>query len=405
MKNRETIIAQRHGENKATIMAGKNVSVYSAPSCETIHIKICSGIIAFILLLCTGCKTNHPVDLSQKPGSADSTATGLQTVKIAKGSLQTVIKLPGQLKPFQVVDIYPKVNGFVKNINVDRGSVVHTGQVLMVLEAPEIDEQYQAALDKFLQSQETLNASRDRYFRLMEAAKTPGTVSELDLVNAQSNYEADSAYEKSEQADVNAVQALKDYLIVRAPFDGIITERNVHTGTLIGPNFKVEGQPLLNLQENALLRLEIFVPEEYIDKLDLSDNKVQFTTDALPGQTFTAPIARSANSLNNEYRSEAIEADVKNTDNTFKPGLYVEALLKVKSALQSYIVPVTSIITSTERKYVIAVDNGKARFINVTEGISANGTTEVFGDFTGNETILKYPSDEIKNGEEIGNSN
>jgi len=355
-------------------------------------------LIALFILVGTGCNTNHPVDMSQKSSSATVKA---EIVKIAKGSLNSAIKLPGQLKPFLVVDIYPKVNGFVKEINVDRGSEVHTGQVLMILEAPEIDEQYQAAMDKYLQSQQALNASRDRYNRLKAAATTPGTISDLDLVDAKSKYEADSAFERSEKAEVNAVQALKDYLVVRAPFDGVITERNVHPGTLVGPNFKMDNKPLLNLQDNKKLRLEIFIPEEYIDKLDLSNKQVDFTTDVLPGQTFNAPIARSANSLNDAYRSEAIEADVNNKDNTFKPGMYVEASLKVKSAVLSYIVPSTSIVTSTERKYVIAVENGRAKLVNVTEGISNNGTTEIFGSFKGDEDILKKPNDEIENGNPI----
>jgi membrane fusion protein (multidrug efflux system) len=352
-------------------------------------------LIVTLALFFTGCKNNHPVDLTEKQDTAESK---VETVKIQKGSLNSVIKLPGQLKPFEVVDIYPKVNGFVKEMFVDRGSMVHEGQVLMTLEAPEIDEQYQAAVSKMLQAQETVNASRDRYYRLKAAAKTPGAVSELDLVNSQSKYQADSAFGQSEKANVSAVQALKDYLVVRAPFAGVITERNVHPGTLTGPNFKQDGKPLLNLQDLTKLRLEVFIPEEYADKVDMKDKQITFSTDALPGQTFHADISRSANALSDNYRSEAIEADVNNKDNTFKPGMYVEADLKVKSQVQSFSVPATAIITSTERKYVIVLDGGKTRFVSVKEGITNNGNTEVFGDFKGDETVLKNPNNEIKEG-------
>jgi len=353
-------------------------------------------IVTFVFLL-AGCKNNKPVDLTQKAG----TAKKVETVKVGRGSLSSVIKIPGQLKPFEVVDIYPKVNGFVKQMFVDRGSVVHTGQVLMTLEAPEIEEQFQAAESKMLQSQEQINASRDRYYRLKAASKTPGAVSDLDLVNAQSKYQSDSAFVQSEQANVNAVRALKDYLVVRAPFDGVITERNVHPGTLTGPNFKQENKPLLNLQEISKLRLEVFIPEEYSDKLDIKDDTIAFTTDALPGQIFRADISRSANSLNNDYRSEAIEADVDNKKNTFKPGVYVEADIKVSSQVQSFTVPASAIVTSTERKYVIVLDNGKARFVTIKEGITNNGITEVFGDFKGDEMVMKNPNSEIKDGDVV----
>jgi RND family efflux transporter MFP subunit len=347
-------------------------------------------VLVFVL---TGCGNNHPVELSK-----NTQVKSTETVKIEKGNLNSAIKLPGQLKPFEKVDIYPKVNGFVKEMMVDRGSEVHQGQVLMTLEAPEIDQQVQVASGKLMQAQEGLNASRDRYTRLSVAAKTAGSVSELDLINARSRYQADSALERSEAAGLSAVQALKDYLIVKAPFDGVITERNVHPGTLIGPNFKMDNKPLLVLENNRKLRLELFVPEEYSQKVDLNDKQIVFTTAAYPNKTFTANISRASNSLYDNYRSEAVEADVVNTDKVFKPGMYVEANLKVKSDVQSYMVPSSAILTSTERKYVIVADNGKTRFVNVSEGISANGKTEVFGAFNGDETIVKNPNSEMKEG-------
>src|SRR6202044_3260896 len=103
-----------------------------------------------------------------------------------------------------------------------------------------------------------------------------------------------------------------DYLVVKSPFDGIITERNIHPGTLTGPNFKLDNKPLLILENNKKLRLEVFVPEEFTEKVDKGNKQVVFTTDAWPGKTFAADISRSSNSLYDNYRSEAIEADVIN---------------------------------------------------------------------------------------------
>jgi membrane fusion protein (multidrug efflux system) len=352
-------------------------------------------IVVIIIIALSGCNNNKPVDLSEKKADANTT---VETVKIEKGTIGSVIKLPGELKPFQKVDIYPRVNGFVKEMFVDRGSVVHKGQILMTLEAPELDQQFEAAQSKLLQAQENLNASRDREMRLSAAAKTPGAVSDLDLINAKSKFQADSAFERSEEANVSAVRTMKDYLVVQAPFDGIIIERNVHPGTLTGPNFRLDNKPLLVLEENSKLRLEVFIPEEFSEKLDKSNNQVSFTTDAWPGKTFTANISRSSNSLYDNFRSEAIEADVPNTDNTFKPGMYVEASLQITSQINSFIVPTSAIVTSTENKYVVVMQNGKARFVNVKEGVSANGKTEVYGDFTGDEQIVKKQGSEMKQG-------
>ena len=274
-------------------------------------------IYAAIILL-TGCENHKPVDLSENKSDSGKS---FETVKIERDSLNSVIKLPGELKPFEKVDIYPKVNGFVKDMYVDRGSMVRKGQMLMALEAPEIVQQVEAAQEKWLQAQENINASRDRYFRLRGASKIPGSISELDLTNAQAKYQADSALVQSELANLNAVKALQEYLTVKAPFDGVITERNVHPGALTGPNFKMENKPLLILEDDNVLRLEMFIPEVYSGSVDMSDGKISFTTDALPGQSFTAPLSRSSHSLYDEYRSEAVEADVLNAKGIFKPGM------------------------------------------------------------------------------------
>ena len=351
--------------------------------------------MAIAAIIMTGCGKNHPVDMAKEKQEVKS---NFETVQVEKNSISSVVKIPGQLKPFEKVDIYPKVNGFVKEMYVDRGSIIHKGQILMTLEAPEIVQQVQAGQQKLLQAQENINASRDRYFRLKGASKIPGSISDLDLTNSQAKYQADSAQVQSELANLNAVRALQDYLVVKAPFDGVITERNVHPGALTGPSFKLENKPLLILEDNNVLRLETFIPEAYSGSIDMSDHKVSFTTDALPGQVFSAPLSRSSHSLYDEYRSEAIEADVVNTQGTFKPGMYVEAMIKIKSPVTSLVVPSTCIVTTTEGKYVIVVDNGKTKYINVKEGISSSGKTEIFGDMKGTEILLKKPSGEIKEG-------
>jgi len=359
-------------------------------------------IIAISTLIMSGCSEHKPVDMSgEKRKDKKEENTNYETVQIEKGTINSVVKIPGVLKPFEKVDIYPKMNGFVKEMYVDRGSTVRKGQVLMTLEAPEIAQQLQAAEGKLLQARENINSSRDRYYRLKAASKIPGSISELDLTNAQSKYQSDSALEQSELANLNAIKVLQDYLVVKAPFDGIITERNVHPGALTGPNFKMDNKPLLILEDNNMLRLETFIPEVYSGSVDMNDKKISFTTEALPGQTFTAPLARTSHSLYDEYRSEAIEADVANTQGIFKPGMYVEASLKIKSPVTTMLVPSSCIVTTMEGKYVIAVENQKAKYVHVKEGISNNGKTEIFGDLKGNELLLKKPSSEIKDGAQV----
>lgn len=136
---------------------------------------------------CSG--PQKPVDMTgKKKNTADSK---FETGTVSEKAMSSYVRLPGQLKPFNEVNIFAKINSFIKHIYVDRGSLVHKGQLLAVLEAPEMASQVQSANARFLQAQESANASREKYRRLKEAAKEEGAVSPLDLDNALSKMKAD----------------------------------------------------------------------------------------------------------------------------------------------------------------------------------------------------------------------
>ncbi|MDN3579848.1 efflux RND transporter periplasmic adaptor subunit [Mucilaginibacter flavus] len=339
----------------------------------------------------------------QKP--VDLTATATTNTKkhadigtINERSLSGSARLPGQLKPFNEVNIFPKVNGFVKQLYVDRGAVVKKGQLLMTLEAPEMESQLQAANSRYLQAQENAVASKEKYQRLKEAAKEPGSVSPLDLDNASARMKADEAMARSEQSNVASVRTMQDYLNIRAPFDGMIVQRNVSPGALVAPG-KGTDQPMLILQDISKMRLEVYIPEDYVDKVDLNQ-PVKFTYNAMPGTEQTAKISRSANALGS-MRSEAIEIDIINQNDNLKPGMYAEVKIPMLSGAKSLLVPNGAIVRSTEREYVITVTDGKAALVDVKEGLARNDSTEVFGDLKAGGKILNHATDEVKQGDSI----
>src|ERR1700744_4303752 len=279
--------------------------------------------IAFIVIAATclfaGCSGNQkPVDLSQAPVQ---NANKYQFGSVSEKELSSSARLPGQLVPFNEVNLFPKLNGFIKQIFVDRGSVVKKGQLLAVLEAPEMETELQAANSKYLQAQENAEASKEKYERLKQAAQEPGSVSPLDLDNATSKMKADEAMAQSERSNVGSVKAMQDYLRIYAPFDGMIVQRNVSPGALVAPG-KSTDQPMFILQDIHKMRLTVSIPEDYVDKVDLT-KPVAFTFNAMPGQEQTAKISRSANALGS-MRSEAIEIDVINKNGHLKPGMYAE---------------------------------------------------------------------------------
>jgi membrane fusion protein, multidrug efflux system len=351
-------------------------------------------IAAVLLLTAVSCTQNKPVDLAAKKE--------MQSFRFCKPTSKTIsssIQLPGELKPFQEVKIFPKVNGFIKDVLVDRGSKVHAGEVLILLEAPEVEQQLQMAKEKYIQAEAVFNTSKDKYERLQLASKTDGAVSVFDLENAKSKMNEDESVENAEKSNVAALEAMKGYLTVTAPFEGIISERNVHPGALVGPNEKME-MPMLKLEQENKLRLVVFIPEAFTNKIN-KIGMVTFKLASFPGKIFDGVISRSAGSLNEGIRSEAVEIDVTSNNNIIKPGMSAEVDIPLSSDASAYVVPSSAIITSTEKKYVIEVLNNKTKFIEIKEGISKNDSTEIFGNITGQEAIITNGNTEIKENEEV----
>jgi len=350
-------------------------------------------LITLFFAACGG--DQKPADLT---GASNTKANKYQMAMVTEKAMSTSAKLPGQLVPFNEVNLFPKVNGFVKQILVDRGSIVKQGQLLAVLEAPEMESELQAADSRYLQAKENAEASQEKYQRLKDAAKEPGAVSPLDLDDALSGMKADQAMAQSELSNVASVKTMEGYLQIYAPFDGMIIDRNVSSGALVAPG-KATDQPMFVLQDIHKMRLTVNIPEDYVDKVDLTQ-PVSFVFNAMPAQTYEAKISRSANSLGN-MRSEAIEIDVENKNGQLKPGMYAEVNIPMLSGAKSLLVPNNAIIRSTEHEYVIAVHNDKANLVNIIEGLAGKDSTEIFGDLGPNEKILVNANDEIKQGDAV----
>lgn len=318
-------------------------------------------------------------------------------VPVVQRPLAGNIRLPGALAAFQKVSIYPRINGFVKNIMVDRGTKVKKGQVLLVLEAPEVAQQYYAAQSKYIQAAAMFASSKDNYERTLAVSDEPGTISAHDLELSRARMLADSALMNSEQANFRAQEVNRSYLTVTAPFDGVITERNIHPGALVGPDTKVDDKPMLMLEQEDKLRLILQIPEVYSAQLS-QQSEVTFDVNAIPGQHFQGTIARQAGTLNDKFRSEAVEIDVQNAHHLLKAGMYTEVLLPLNGSAQAMLVPSGAIVMSTERKYVIAVKDHHTKWVDIEEGNHHNDSTEVFGQLQAGDQVIANATDEIKDG-------
>ncbi|MES2277980.1 MAG: efflux RND transporter periplasmic adaptor subunit [Bacteroidota bacterium] len=340
----------------------------------------------------------------EKTGDADSTAqpaaAAFEVVVAEKGILSTSLQVPGELVPYQQVDLYAKVNSYVKKMLVDVGSEVQAGQLLVTLEAPEINSQLAGAKSRIAQQQAIYLASKANYDRLLSTSKTPGTISQNDLDQAEARKNADYANVEAAKSASEEITANRNYLEIRAPFSGVITARNVNLGAYVGPSGKGSDQPLLVLQQQNKLRLVISIPESSTGGLSTKD-EVSFTVRALPNQKFTAKVARLAGALDDKLRSERLEMDVLNTTKKLLPGMYAEVNLPLPGRDSAFVIPKTALVISTEKVFVIRVVNGKAQWVPVQKGMQAGDKVEVHGDLKAGDELIKSANDEIRDGQDI----
>jgi membrane fusion protein, multidrug efflux system len=326
--------------------------------------------------------------------------------------LDVTLSLPGELSPYQSVAIFPRVTGFVKTISVDRGSRVAAGDLIAVIEAPELVAQRSEAQSKVQSAEAQLAAVRSKadanagtYQKLKAAAATPGVVAGNDVVVAEKTVEADNGQIAAAQQNVeaarqilNSVREMERYLRITAPFAGIVTERNVHPGALVGPGSGPGAAvPMVRLVENRRLRLVIPVPEAYAAGVT-TGMPMSFTVATYPGQTFSGTVARISHSVDVASRTMAVELDVNNGDARLAPGTFAQVSWPVRRSEPSLLVPSGSVTSTTDRTFVVRIRDDRAEWVDVKTGLGSGPLVEVFGDLRPGDTVAVRGTDQIRAG-------
>ncbi|MEO8259913.1 MAG: efflux RND transporter periplasmic adaptor subunit [Acidobacteriota bacterium] len=349
------------------------------------------------------------------PVTAAAGPAAIDVVRVVEQSLDVPLSLPGELTAFQSVAMFPRVTGFVKAVHVDRGSRVRAGQLLASLEAPELVAQRSEAQSKLSAAEAQLSVARAKadadkgtFARLKAASATPGVVAGNDVVIAEKTADgsanqvlaAEQSVEAARQA-LNAIQDIEGYLRMTAPFAGVITERNVHPGALVGPSTSGAGAtPLLRLVDTERLRLVVPVPEAYTAEIR-PGAEIRFTVAAYPGQTFSGKVARIAQAVDVGTRTMAVELDVANGERGLAPGTFCQVQWPVRRSGPSLFVPSTSVATTTDRTFVIRIRNGRTEWIDVKTGLTSGALLEVFGDLRAGDEIAGRGTDELRPGTDV----
>jgi len=336
-------------------------------------------VLALVIAGCNGAApandTRHSVDPVPQ----------VDVVQVVSQKLEATERLPAELSPWEQVAIYPKVQGFVVEIPVDRGSVVRRGQLLVRLSAPELGAQT-------AQARATLSGDKATFERLRVASHTPGAVSTNELELAEALFKAD-------QQKVNSLQTLASYLVVVAPFDGIITERNVHPGALVGPpNAPLQSAvPMLRIEQVAHLRLTVPVPEADVGTI-AEGTEVKFQVKAWPGRDFTGTISRISHWVDTKTRTMAVEADVNQSQSALDPGMFVEVVWSLRRDSPSLFVPPTAVVDTSEATFVECVRQGKVQRVPVHRGATMGNLVEVFGSLNAGDSVVVRGSEDLANG-------
>ena len=329
----------------------------------------CAGALLLVTLLTASCRTTSKVE------ARSPTAETTPTVAVAKATLRNLshnLVLTAEFKPFQEVDLMAKVAGYVKKIYVDVGDRVRQGQLLAVLEVPEMKDEVtkaQAAVehsqaevarakDEVHRAESAHHASHLAYERLAGVSKDrPGLVaqqeiddaqgkdliSEAQVAAAQSGLTASTHQVAVSQAELQRWKTLTEYTQVTAPFDGVITKRFADTGSMIqaGTASQTQAMPLVRLSENSLLRLILPVPESAVPGVHVGQ-QVEVKVPSL-NRSFPGKVARFADKLQLSTRTMETEVDVPNSNLLLIPGMYAEVDLTMEQRTNALAIPVTAV--------------------------------------------------------------
>lgn len=352
-------------------------------------------------------------DRTLQPSSSITGVPRLETAKtvdvmtLQPQQVEKTIALPGEIYPYEGVDIYPKISGFIETLYVDRGSKVKRGQLLATLSAPELSSQISEAQAKVSASRfqraeavARYESEEETYQRLKGAAKTSGAISADELTTAQKRVAAAAAQisalsgnELSARAAVGSIRNIANYLRIYAPFDGVITSRELHPGALVGPS----GSPIAHLEKISRLRLVVSVPEANVANIP-AGMPLSFTVAAFQNKVFTGKVSLIAHSLDSKTRTEPVELAVENSSGQLSPGMYAEVQWPDHSVKPVFVVPPGAIVTTTERVFVIRVRHGLVDWVDVKRGDTFGNQVEVIGALQPGDQIVIKATDEIRPG-------
>jgi RND family efflux transporter MFP subunit len=358
------------------------------------------ALIVVAALLISGIWSRVRARTNLNTETVQAALTAVSVVSPKQTASADEIILPGNVQPYISSPIYARTNGYLKKWYFDIGAHVKQGQLLALIETPEVDQQLQQARSNLLTAQANLELAAITKTRYQGLLKT-NAVSQQDVDNAVGTYNANKAIVEADKAAVQQYSALVSFEKVYAPFDGVITARNTDIGDLInsGSNSNVKTD-LFHIAQPARLRVYVNVPEEYSRGIAVGMT-ADLSLAEFPDRKFQGKVVRTADDINLTTRTLLIEIDVENPTGTLLTGSYAEVHLAVPTQASTFLVPVNTLLFRTEGLRVGIVKDGKVVLTAVTPGHDFGNQIEIVSGLKGNDRLIVNPPDSIVSGQEV----
>jgi RND family efflux transporter MFP subunit len=311
------------------------------------------------------------------------------------------IILPGNIQPFISSPIYARTDGYLQKWYFDIGAHVKAGDLLAIIQTPEVDEQLAQARSTLATAQANLELAqitRDRYQALLKKHAVP----QQSVDNAVGTYSANKAIVDADEANVRHYAALVSFEKVYAPFDGVIIARNTDIGDLINSGSNTAPRTdLFDMVQASTLRVYVNVPEEYSQGVKVNQTQADIVLGEFPDRRFPGKLVRTADAINATTRTLLVEVDVANPSGTLFSGSFAEVHLKILGQGSTFLIPVNTLIFRSEKLQVGVVKNGRVTVTDVTPGHDFGNEIEIVAGLNANDQIVLNPPDSLVSGEQV----
>ena len=356
-------------------------------------------LAALALVIVHGILIRAHAEASLAQATEHNTVLLVRTVHPSLGAPSQELVLPGNTEAFTDTPIYARTDGYLRHWYFDIGAHVKTGQLLAEIETPELDQQLAQAQAELATAQANANNARinaDRYSGLIKK----NAVSQQDTDNFVNQAAATSATVQSAQANVQRLRELQSFEKIYAPFDGVITARDVDIGDLINSGSNGGAKELFHLEAIGKLRVYVQVPQAS-SRAATPGTAADLVVPELPGQHFSARVARTSDAMEVASRTLRVEVDVDNPHGILIPGELVTVHLKLPAPAYSLIVPVNALLFRSEGISAAVVQNGQIAIVPVTIGRDFGNSLEVTSGLNANDQIVVNPPDSIATGQKV----